>query len=68
MSDNKNHRFISHKEVMFITGRSKGGATGLMMKIRKANGKQKEQPITLKEFCIYCNYDIDETYDTLERK
>ena len=57
--------FICTHDVMRMFGKSKRQAQWLLDKIRKANGKQKGQPVTVREYCRYLNIDPDELSDTL---
>ncbi|MBO9566690.1 MAG: hypothetical protein J7621_28210 [Niastella sp.] len=60
------HIFIYPKDVCLFTRKSQRHALMLLEKIRLAVGKNKDQPITLVEFCIFCNLDEDHVYNVLD--
>jgi len=66
------HRLIPSRIVIYakdienITGRSERTARQLLQRIRKANGKKKEEFVTVKEFCQFTGLKTEEVAIFLE--
>ena len=50
---------IYPKDVQWITGKSDRQARDIVFKIKKQYNKQKHQPISIDEFCIYMALDVN---------
>lgn len=48
-----NRIYIYPKEIQQLTGRSERYSRDLVAKIKKLNDKDKHQPVTIEEFCVY---------------
>jgi hypothetical protein len=48
------------KDVQWITGKSERQSRVIVQKIKRHYNKQKHQPISIEEFCLYMALDINE--------
>lgn len=56
---------IKPKDVEVILGSSPGYARRIIRVIKKRNNKEKEQKITIKEFCRYMGLEVNEVKEEL---
>lgn len=68
MSARKNCRIITPKEATQVLNRSIRHVRRLFDDIRLHYKKQDWQPVTVKEFCDYFRFDIDDVFDILNWK
>jgi len=58
---------INLKEAQYLLGRGKSSTQTLMARIRMKYGKDKYQPITVKEFCNYTGISKDDVQSFFEK-
>lgn len=59
---------IYPSEVAIITGKSISSARELIRRIKDAYGKQKRQPVTIKEFCDYEGFPYEDVNNMINNK
>ncbi len=57
---------IYPKDIQNILGRSESTARRIYLSIKDALGKKKDQPVTVKEFCIHLNIKEEEVTSLLK--
>ncbi len=65
MKRNRNCRIITSKEAQQVLKRSIRHARRILDDVRAHFKKLPWQPVTVKEFCDYLNFNIDDVFDIL---